>query len=102
MQGDTVNSGNDTISVRMSNESRPELRRFADLLRMSEAQVLKMCFDDLSKMVHSPGEERIPHVVMLIRAALEYETVKPKITSYVHSGSKRAHSSLNEKKGAKS
>jgi hypothetical protein len=97
-----VASEKKNFSVYVAEEFRPSLEKFARQLRMSEGQILKMCFEDMATMVDQRGNEKLPRVVHLIRAAEDYEESPPKIASYTHSGSKRANSSLNEKKGAKS
>lgn len=79
MQGGGVSSKNDTISVRFSDDRRPVLLNFAKLLNLSEAQVLKICFEDMAAMVSQPGEERLPRIVHLLRAAMEYEMSKPSL-----------------------
>jgi hypothetical protein len=102
VQDGKVASQKKNFSVYVAEEFRPSLEKFALLLRMSEGQILKMCFEDLATMVDQRGDEKLPRVVHLIRAAEDYEAAPPKITSYPHSRDKRSNSSLNEKKGAKS
>jgi hypothetical protein len=72
------------------------------MLRVSEGKLLAMSFEDLSEMVTMPGEEKLPHVVHLIRAACHYDDTKPKLASYRRSAPESRHGAcLNESKGKK-
>jgi hypothetical protein len=98
--------------MRFTPEERIALKRFAALLRTSEGGVLKQCFDDIRQMIDHPGEEPLPVVVAMLRAAMEHERTKPtlgarKLDAALSAGyaqgrykaSKREAAKLNEGKG---